>query len=299
MRRLFVCFAMLGTAPLLWPSPAAGQKRPAGKARAEEATEQDYTALRKMKDIYGTLLNFEPDGKTLTIRYDYNTYEPLPPKGGNRQNAQYNALLRQQQQLAQQYQQIMAARNPVQQQQRMQNYLARLQQFQLRAQQLGFSQLAQYKTVGHYKEFDFDVAPDVKVARVKPPMEYDDKGNLKEYTKEELKKMRDPDMPGYTARIEDLQLGQQVKLYLGKPKASKKSSKSGTDDKKTDAETKKAGTEIKGLGDDPKAPAAKGSDKAKDDEPERAYVRMILILKDADPDDPILKQKRRKKKDDN
>src|SRR5262245_23956408 len=121
MRRLFICFALLGIVPLLGTPSAVGQKRAAGKAKAEEATEQDYASLRKMKEIYGTLLALEPDAKTLTIRYDYNTYEPLPPKGGNRQNAQYNALLRQQQQLAREYQQIMQARNPVQQQQRMQN----------------------------------------------------------------------------------------------------------------------------------------------------------------------------------
>jgi hypothetical protein len=308
MRRLFICLTLLGAVPLLCPPSAVGQKKAAGKPKAEEATEQDYTALRKMKDVNGTLLTFEVDGKSLTLRYDYNTYEPLTPKGGNTQNQQYNALLRQQQALMRDYQNIMAARNPVQQQQRMQNYLVRLQQFQARAQQAGFGQLAKLKTVAHYKEFDFDVAPDVKVARAKPPMEYDEKGNLKEYTKEELKKMRDPDMPGYTAKVEDLQLGQQVKLYLGKPKAKKKSSKSSTDDKKTDeepkksdAEVKKVDTEPKGLGDDPKTPTAggKSSDKgAKDDQVERAYVRMILILNDPDPADPILKQKKRKKKDD-
>jgi hypothetical protein len=301
MRRLFICCVLLGVVPLLLPSLAVGQKK-AGKPKLEDSTDQDYDALRKMKDVYGTLLTFESDGKSLTLRYDYNTYEPLPAKGGGKGNQQYNALLRQQQQLMRDYQNIMNARNPGQQQQRMQTFMNRYQQFVQRAQQLGYSQLGKYKTIPHYKEFDFDVAPDLKVARAKLPMEYDDKGNIKEYTKEELKKMRDPNMPGYTAKIEDLQAGQQVKLYLGKPKKTKK--KSTTDDKstgeepkKTEPETKKAGDEIKSFGEEPKG-TGKGSDKgAKDDAPERPYVRMILILADPDPADPALKQKKRKKKD--
>ena len=54
------------------------------------------------------------------------------------------------------------------------------QRFQQLAAQMGVQ--AKYKTVAHQKELDFDVSPEVKVARSKPPMEYDDKGNIKEYT---------------------------------------------------------------------------------------------------------------------
>jgi hypothetical protein len=183
--------------------------------------------------------------------------------------------------------------------------MIRYQQLQQRAAQLGFGQMIKYKTVPHYKEFDFDVAPNLKVVRKDLPLEYDDKGNVKKYTKEELKKLRDPDMPEYfTAKIEDLQAGQKVKLYLGKPKAAKKkATKSSTDDKATDeepkkgdAEPKKAGTEVKSFTDDTKSTGGKG-EKRKDDEVERPYVRRILILADPDPNDPALKQKKRRKKD--
>src|SRR5207244_4264746 len=53
--------------------------------------------------------------------------------------------------------------------------------------------------------------------------QYDDKGNIKEYTKEEKDKLRGKDTakPGFDSKIEDLQTGQQVKVYLKTPKKTK------------------------------------------------------------------------------
>jgi hypothetical protein len=302
MRRLFVCFGLLAVLPVLWPSEAAGQKPKKNTPKLEDATDEDYAAIRKLKDISGTLTAFDPEAKTLTLRYEYQTYEPIPLKPNPRAGQQYNNLLRTQQRLMNDYQQILRARNPAQQQRRMQRWMLDYQRFQQQAAQMGVQ--AKYKTVAHAKEFDFDVSAEVKVARSKPPMEYDDKGNIKEYTKEELKKMRDPDMPGYTARIDDLQAGQTVKLYLGKPKAKKSSSpskKEGDDTKKGDDPkakgddtTKKADEPAKKSGDD-----AKSSSKSKTDEkgPQLAFVRQILILTDADPDFQKTQPKKRKKGD--
>jgi hypothetical protein len=301
MRRLFVCFGLLAVLPVLWPSEAAGQKQKKNTPKLEDATDEDYAAIRKLKDISGTLTALDPEAKTLTLRYEYQTYEPIPLKPNPRAGQQYNNLLRTQQRLMNDYQQILRAKNPAQQQQRMQRWMLDYQRFQVQAQQMGVK--AQYKTVAHAKEFDFDVSAEVKVARAKPPMEYDDKGNIKEYTKEELKKMRDPDMPGYTARIDDLQAGQTVKLYLGKPKAKKGSSTSKKDDdakksgdpkakeddaaKKTDEPAKKSGEDAR--------PSKDKSDEKKG--PQFAFVRQILILTDADPDFQKTQPKKRKKGD--
>jgi hypothetical protein len=300
MRRLFVCFGLLAVLPVLWPSEAAGQKQKKNTPKLEDTTDEDYAYVRKLKDISGTLTAFDPEAKTLTLRVEYQTYEPIPLKPNSRAGQQYNTLLRTQQRLMNDYNQILRSRNMAQQQQRMQRWMLDYQRFQQQAAQLGVQ--AQYKTVAHQKELDFDVAAEVKVARSKPPMEYDDKGNIKEYTKEELKKMRDPDMPGYTAKVDDLQAGQTVKLYLGKPKAKKSSSSSKKDDDakkdddpkaKEDEAAKKTDEPAKKSGDEAKASKGKTDEKKG---PQLAYVRQILILADADPD--LLKTQPKKRKKD-
>src|SRR5262245_58019317 len=227
MRRLFVCAGLLAVLPLLWPSEVTAQKRK-GAPKVEETTEQDYAQVRKLKEISGTLLELDPEGKKLTLRVEYNTYEPKKLKGND--NQQLNRLTLQVQQQAAKVQglqvQFQNARTVRQQQQimrQLQTAVGRLQQLQAQLVQLQ-TRLGALKTVSHVKDVEFDVSPEVKVARAKPPMEYDDKGNVKEWTKEELQKMRDKELPGYTAKIEDLQAGQTVKLYLGKPKALKKTS---------------------------------------------------------------------------
>lgn len=288
MRRLFVCFGLLAIVPLLWPSVASAQNAKKGNPKVEQATDADYAALRKLKNITGILTAFDPEAKTLTLRYQYTTAEPIPLKPNPRMNQQYNNLVRQQQRLINDYNQIMNARNPRQQQQRMAQFQRDYARLQQQFQQLGFAMQPQYKAVTHTKEFDFEVAPEPKVARAKPPMEYDDKGNIKEYTKEELKKMRDPDMPGYTAKVEDLQAGQTVMLYLGKPKAKKSKS---TDSKETEDATKPA--------EDAKASPGKKTDTKGTDErtgPELAYVRQILIQADADASFQNAQPKNRKTK---
>lgn len=293
MRRLFICFGLLTALPLLWPAEAIGQKK--NTPKLEETTDQDYAAVRKLKEITGVLTELDPEAKTLTLRVEYATYEPLPLKANNKNNQQYNNLVRQQQRLMNEYQQIMNARNPAQQQQRMQRFQRDYQQFAVQAQRLGLAMQPQFKTVAHAKEVEFDLTPVLKVARAKPPMEYDDKGDVKEYTKEELKKMRDPDMPGYTAKVDDLQAGQTVKLYLGRPKAKKKDAaptKEGDEPKKADEPAKAAGDSKTTSGD-------KGSDKGADEKkaPERAFVRMILIQTDADPNFQKTQPKKKRKTD--
>jgi hypothetical protein len=301
MRRLFVCFGLLAVLPVLWPSEAAGQKqKKTTTPKLEDTTDEDYAYVRKLKDVSGILTALDPEAKTLTLRVEYHTYEPIPLKPNARANQQYNNLLRTQQRLMNDYNQILNSRNMAQQQQRMQRFMLDYQRFQQQAAQLGVQ--AQYKTVAHQKELDFDVSAEVKVARSKPPEEYDDKGNIKEYTKEELKKMRDPDMPGYTAKIDDLQAGQTVKLYLGKPRAKKSSSPSKKDDDarkgddpkaKEDDAAKKTDEPAKKSGDDAKSSKDKTDEKKG---PQLAYVRQILIL--ADPDPNLLKTLPKKRKKD-
>lgn len=317
MRRLAACLALLVAVPLLLPYPAVGQGRPAKKKLKQEvATPEDYAAVRKMKEISGVVTSFDAAEKTVTLKVDYNTYEVVPPRPGQQNPAdrQMQALLKQQQALAKEAQVIQRIRNPIQQQQRLAAYQIRLQQFQLQvaaAQAQGPK--VNTKTIAHTKELDFDFVPEPKVARANLPMEYDDKGKVKEYTEAEKKKLRSPDLAGYTAKFEDLEPGQTVKLYLAKPKpakkkndpAAKKPAEGDSRDgaakkvedpvKKADAQPKETADEKKTEG--VKTPGTKIGENDKADTPERPIVRMVLILTEADPAAASSAKGKRKKKD--
>ncbi|MCI0460221.1 MAG: hypothetical protein L0Z62_24990 [Gemmataceae bacterium] len=58
-----------------------------------------------------------------------------------------------------------------------------------------------------------------------PPLTYDDKGNVKQYTQKELKDLKDPGLPGYRTESESLRTGQIVRVYLAKPLAPMKGDK--------------------------------------------------------------------------
>ena len=94
-----------------------------------------------------------------------------------------------------------------------------------------------YIKVSRAKEFDLDFEKDVIVRRLKPAEEYNDKGFLKEYTKEELEKLhlvdnKDGKKPGYPSKYDELLPKQTIVVYL-KP-GKKETSSSSKPDKKTD-----------------------------------------------------------------
>jgi len=81
-----------------------------------------------------------------------------------------------------------------------------------------------YKLAAGTKQFDLHGTDNIVVRRLNLPFEYDDKGYPKKYSKDEIQALRgkDPSLPGYTARYEDLQAGQMVKMYITRPKDGKK-----------------------------------------------------------------------------
>jgi hypothetical protein len=64
---------------------------------------------------------------------------------------------------------------------------------------------------------DFQAAPDMVIRSLKPPQVFDDKGNLKTYTPEELRKLKgaNPKLPGYDAELTNLEPGMLVQVTLG------------------------------------------------------------------------------------
>src|SRR5262245_56009207 len=92
------------------------------------------------------------------------------------------------------------------------------------AQQIQNTQAEILKAQGNLVRFkDQDVklraAENMKVRWNFPPPDYDDKGNLKKYTKEELKALKDPGLPGYRGEFDALRTGQIVRVYLAKQHA--------------------------------------------------------------------------------
>src|SRR6266542_2914397 len=246
MRKLLFTAGLLTAISMMVPSDAVSQDKGKGKdkVKQEATTDEDYTKLAKAKELTGKLTTLDPTAKALTIKAEYQTKEPIPPKNANAAQQLQNLQL-EQQRLTTEYQQILNIKNPTTRAQRLQSWQLRYSQWQNRYQTFLSKNQTQYKTVTHAKDYELDIDVDVKVARQNLPVEYDDKGNIKEYTKEELKKMRDKDLPGYTAKFEDVQPGQTVKLYVAAPKPAKKDKENGKKEK-TEGETgaKEPGTKV-------------------------------------------------------
>jgi hypothetical protein len=71
------------------------------------------------------------------------------------------------------------------------------------------------------KDIPMKAADNIKVRSYSPPLDYDDKGNVKKYNPRELAKLRGKEkLPGYPAEFEALRAGQYVQVYLPKNQAS-------------------------------------------------------------------------------
>jgi len=286
-------------AVLLFLAPALvlGQNKNPGNpggGNVTEGTPPEYAQLKKVNDVVGKLAYVDQGSGaksfTLDIQYFYpapgnykgNLYQrnpgggfrPISVAAANYQNQINNLLAKQQQYL----------QNPKKNQQKLlqiagqiQNLQAKLlmqQMQQLMTMNRLFNQGAggNVKLASGYKEFTMETIDNFLVRRLNPPFEYDDKGNVKQFTKEELEKMKgkDKNLVGYEAKPEDLQAGQVVRVYLARPKAKPKDK----DEPKVEDKDKKA----------------------EDMPPDPPQVRMIVILADAAANVPDNPQPKKKKK---
>jgi hypothetical protein len=99
----------------------------------------------------------------------------------------------------------------------------------LRAQQkLAKAQRDLYKLERHSQEIEINAADDVVVRRMNPPQQFDDKGQIKQLTREEKRKLKGPNprLPGYMATFADLAENQVVTVQLirkrGRPRIPRK-----------------------------------------------------------------------------
>jgi hypothetical protein len=227
------------------------------QAETVSATPADYLLMQKNKEVVGTIVSFS--GQSVIVRVDSPHMEPnpnyQPPKvqtpgaaGYNQQANREFQQLRQYQNLQRQMQQAANARNPQEKQramQRLQTEMARLQQEQQRqySQQMakaikgaknigkGSSNSEPFRLVHSMKDYEFDLQKDAVLRKMFLAVEFDDMGNIKEYTEKQKAELRGTDRtkPGYLATMNDLGPGAEARFSLVPPKSAVKDAKP-TDD---------------------------------------------------------------------
>jgi hypothetical protein len=220
----------------------------ADKNKAEQATAQDYSSLAQSGPVIGKVTKVNPTDKTLTLEMDVTVL-----KNGARAVAH---AVERQEHLARLEQELLRTVNPVQRARKAQQLAAEVEREQLRQANGAYNP----QTQTHHKDFNLETTADAKVRLQDPPPQFDDKGNPKKYTPQELKDLKgDSKLPGYQADWTDLKVGQTVKVTLTRALDRK-------DDKNKDNKD------------------------ARDDTRPRASL--VLVIKDApDPDAPAGKKK--------
>jgi len=281
MKKLFI-LALVPVATFLLAPAAHGQaKKGTDKATLLDTSAADYTALVQYKGVTGKIVSLSPNGTAMTLRVEYQILEPknAAKKPATNPPNPYKGILTQQQ-LMHELEQIQRIKNPVVQQERLILLLNKVQN-QQQKQQIQQTQWVQkqlqqqannYKTVTYAKEFEVTIVPNVHVAKKLLGLEYDDKGNVKEYPPEELKKMKDDLYPDYfKAKLAEVSTGLTVAVVFGKAKEVVK------DKAKAEGDKDKAKPEAKGDDKTPPLPDVKAEDKKVDDKDKPG--------KDVKPDD--------------
>ena len=213
-------FALAGAAP--------GQNK-----APDKATQQDYNNLVQASPVTGRVKSLNGTDKSFTLEIDISVMQP------NRGAAnEVNRQAQQQERIAREEADILRTRDPVQRAQKMQRLAAEVERDQTQDAQRTARASGHVQT--QHKDFDLDAAADVKVRRQDPPVQYDDKGNVKKYTTKELNDLKgDPKLPGYAADWTDLKVGQTVKVTVVTPKKDKDAKDKDAKDKdKTDTTPK-------------------------------------------------------------
>jgi hypothetical protein len=246
--------------PMAWGQPKKGKDQ----VTVLDTNEQDYAALAGYSGVTGKIMSLSPSNTSMTLRVEYQVMElkdnAKPPKIQPPPNFGKGVLT--QAQIQNRLNKIQMMKNPVQQQQQLinllnqiQNEMQRQQILQIQWVQKQMQQVANsYKSVTYAKEFDLNIVPQARVAKKSLGMEYDNKGNIKEYTPEELKKLRDPVYTDFfKSKIEEVTPGLTVYVVLAKPKPDKakpkpddkdKGQAQGEGDPKKDKDKDKPGIDI-------------------------------------------------------
>jgi hypothetical protein len=190
---------------------------PQGKEKKKEEesskpTLMEYKQIQQAKELEGKLGGIA--SALLTLQLNIPRYEPNPkfnpPKTAN------NYLIRMRE-VHLDYMRLMNSKNPLQYQRRLAELAAEMNRLQALVAKANVT--SPFKAVPHFKDFELPVSEKVVVRKFNLGMEYDNEGNIIQRSKEEIAKLRgkDPKVPGYAAKLDDLKPGQTVHLYLTPP----------------------------------------------------------------------------------
>lgn len=245
---------------LLAPLYAPGQGKKKADVGAP-ATEEDYKQLAKATDAIGKLGSPVGKSVTLVVEFKNIKVDQakLAAAQAAAQKAMTSGVrptstnvrggnpAQQMAHLQQQYMQLMQSKTPQQYQQHMHSFMQAMQKMQMQMAQVEARQAQQmqqmmmqmmqkqaqaqqnlnknspYSVEVTTKTYEFNIRDDVIVRRMSPPSGYDDKGNVKQYSTADLQKLKGTNakLPGYEAKIEDLEPGQTVQVFLAPPKEGK------------------------------------------------------------------------------
>jgi hypothetical protein len=262
MARRLLALALLGGIGVILAAAGGSAAAP-----TKAVTSVDAAAL-PAGTFTGKLVSAPDADRMFTVKVQYQQLAP---------NAKLRASAGLQQQYARilQMQARMAANprnfNPV----ALQQLQTAVLQFQ---RQLGSAQAGAVKMTNVSQNVDFQAAEDVKVRFLHLPTSYDDKGNLKKYTTEEIKELKgkDTNLRGYESSVEALKAGMLVEVKLARHQA-------------------RSALATKGKEADPKG---KAKDEPKDRSVEKKMqVQLIVIVNDpAGGDTPAGTSKSKKSK---
>jgi len=291
MRRVHLAWA--GVLALVLALPAQAQDKKKDKAAKDKlASVLDAAQFLKPGQYDGKLDTV--NGSTFILRIEFQRYELKPGAQNSRNtNRQYQNVLRDYNHLAQAQQRLAQARTPAQQMNALhsiQSISNQLQTHSLRALRAAGQQSPLIVKTDH-RDFDVEMATNVEVRTLILPFAYDDMGNPKKYTKEELKELKgpNPSVPGYKSDLSALKAEQKVRVTLAKvrektdtPEEPKK------DPEKKDADKKEADKKDPEKKDpEKKDPEKKDPEKDSSSKPSESKLQAtrILILEEA-PEKP-------------
>jgi hypothetical protein len=174
----------------------------------------------------GTVVSVPDTDRMFTVNVTYQKLQLKPGQNLNRTNQtlqrEYNRIMQLQ---AQAMRPPSRGHNPMRAMQQLQGAVSQFQN------NLARSQANMFQVVNATQKVDFQVDEAVKVRVKDLPEQFDDKGNVKRYTKEEIAqfKGKDKNLPGYESSLDAIKPGQIVQVALvvhKKPKPAASSSSS-------------------------------------------------------------------------
>jgi len=179
-----------------------------------------------LKELTGTIQS--ADGKSLTLRIDIPHVEPNPNFKPNNNNSPSTALANDQarhmQNLARLQGNLARAKTPQARQSAMNSIMVEQQRLSADmardmkrlVKSKNSPNNSPYKVTLDHKDFDLDFADKITVRKMFLETGYDDKGNLIEYTKDKIAKLKGDDtkLPGFVAKFDEMESGVMAKVML-------------------------------------------------------------------------------------